>query len=198
MSTTTSDRLTPAGERILATASALFYEHGIGAVGVDRIADEAATTKKTLYDRFGSKKGLTLAYLNRRYETWQRFLAERLERAPASGVDHVLAVYDALDAWMRTNTRGCGFINAFAELAGTGHSGLGVIHAEKTTIRELYVQLVADLGIADAERLGDQLSLLHEGAIVASTAGGRPEAVRLARETAEELMTHALGAGHPR
>ncbi|MBE7186900.1 DEAD/DEAH box helicase, partial [Jatrophihabitans endophyticus] len=39
----------------MAVAEPLFYEHGIRAVGVDTIAEAAGTTKKTLYDRFGSK-----------------------------------------------------------------------------------------------------------------------------------------------
>ena len=188
MPATTIDRMTPAGERILATAGTLFYAHGINAVGVDRIADEAGTTKKTLYDRFGSKEGLTLAYLRRRYATWQAFLDQYLETAPATGPEHVLVVFDAIEAWMQTNTRGCGFINAYAELAGTGHSGLGVVLEEKAGIRALYVRLVRDVGVGDPERLGGQLSLLHEGAIVASTAGDDPDAIRLARQTAAALL----------
>ncbi|UPK73123.1 TetR/AcrR family transcriptional regulator [Nocardioidaceae bacterium SCSIO 66511] len=191
MSTTTVEATTPAGKRILATASELFYEHGINAVGVDRIADEAGTTKKTLYDRFGSKEGLTLAYLRARYERWQTFLAGFLDAHPAAGADRVLAVFDAIEAWMQTNTRGCGFINAYAELAGTGHSGLDVVHEEKTGIRVLYVELVRELGVDDPTRLGGQLALLHEGAITASTAGDDLHAITLARETAEELL-----AGH--
>ena len=59
-------RLTPAGERILAAASTLFYEQGIRTVGVDTIAAAADVTKKTLYDRFGSKDRLIAAYLDRR------------------------------------------------------------------------------------------------------------------------------------
>lgn len=194
MSTTTVPPLTPAGERILTAASDLFYRYGITAVGVDRIAEHAGTTKKTLYDRFGSKEGLTLAYLRRRRDAWQDFLAGRLAEGPGEGVERVLAVYDALEAWMRTHDRGCGFVNAYAELAGTGHSGLEVILEEKTTIRELYGSLVAELGVRDPRRLGDRLALLHEGASVTATAGGRPDAIRLARETARDLLGHSTGA----
>lgn len=191
---TTTQRLTPAGERILATASDLFYRFGTNTVGVDRIADEAGTTKKTLYDRFGSKEGLTVAYLRRRCATWQAYLTDYLEhRAPPGGTERVLAIYDALEEWMRTNDRGCGFINAYAELAGTGHAGLEVILEEKSTIRALYVSLVSELGVEDAERLGDQLAVLHEGGIVQQTAGGRPGAVRLARDTAAQLLEQELG-----
>lgn len=188
MSVTARERLTPAGERLLEAAGALFYDHGITAVGVDRIAEQAGTTKKTLYDRFGSKEGLTVAYLRRRCDTWQAFLADFLDRSGTSGAERALAVYDGLAEWMSTNTRGCGFVNAYAELAGTGHAGLDVILEEKTTVRDLYVSLAADAGAADPHRLGEQLALLHEGAIVASTAGGRSGAIRTARETAAGLL----------
>lgn len=47
--------MTPGARRALAAASRLFYERGIHAVGVDLIAAEAGVTKKTLYDRFGSR-----------------------------------------------------------------------------------------------------------------------------------------------
>ncbi|NEE13916.1 helix-turn-helix transcriptional regulator, partial [Streptomyces sp. SID7499] len=48
--------MTPAARRALAAAGRLFYDRGIHAVGVDLIAAEAGVTKKTLYDRFGSKE----------------------------------------------------------------------------------------------------------------------------------------------
>ncbi len=66
--------LTPAGERLLDAASELFYRRGIRAVGVDLVAETAGTTKKTLYDRFGSKDELVALYLRRRARRWQSFL----------------------------------------------------------------------------------------------------------------------------
>lgn len=41
----------PTRERILAAADGLFYEFGVGAVGVDRISDGANVGKMTLYHR---------------------------------------------------------------------------------------------------------------------------------------------------
>ena len=66
VATTVDDPMTPVGARLVATASRLFYDHGIRAVGVERIAEDAETTKKTLYDRFGSKDALVVLYLRRR------------------------------------------------------------------------------------------------------------------------------------
>ena len=53
----------PPRERILAAARDLFYRHGIRAVGVEAIAEAAATNKMTLYRHFGSKDELIAAYV---------------------------------------------------------------------------------------------------------------------------------------
>jgi AcrR family transcriptional regulator len=114
--------LTPAGERILEAASELFYNRGLHAVGVELIAETAGTTKKTLYDRFGSKDALIARYLQRRAERWQAFVLGHLaEHALAPGTERVLALFDALDRWMSEHRRGCAFVNAQAELTDPDH-----------------------------------------------------------------------------
>lgn len=187
--------LTPAGERILTVASELFYTRGIRAVGVDLIAEEAGTTKKTLYDRFGSKDGLVQRYLTRRYGLWREHVNRYVESLEP-GDARILGVYDALDLWMRDNHRGCGFVNAFAEFGGTDSPVLEIIQSEKEWTRSLFAQLAADAGYADAdaEQLGSRLSVLHEGAVVMGTAGGRDDAISVARGVAAELLAALAGA----
>ncbi|MBY6364248.1 TetR/AcrR family transcriptional regulator [Rhodococcoides corynebacterioides] len=183
--------LTPAGERIHDVAARLFYERGIRATGVDLVADEAGTTKKTLYDRFGSKDGLVAFYLGRRRLRWQRFVLDRLDGVPP-GLPRILRMYDALEEWLADAHRGCGFVNAHAEIAGTDHPGLAVVHAEKAWARALYVEFSRDAGVDDPETVGTGLFLLHEGAVVATTAGGVTDAVGVARQCAVALVDRAL------
>jgi AcrR family transcriptional regulator len=45
-------------DRIMKTATDLFYRHGIHAVGVDTIASEAGTNKMSFYRNFASKDEL--------------------------------------------------------------------------------------------------------------------------------------------
>ena len=179
--------LTPAGERILTVASELFYARGIRAVGVDLIAEEAGTTKKTLYDRFGSKDGLVQRYLTSRFGLWCEHVSRYVESL-APGDARILGVYDALESWMRDNHRGCGFVNAFAEFGGTDSPVLEIIEAEKEWTRTQFARLAAEAGYADADDLGTRLSVLHEGAVVMGTAGGRDDAITVARGIAAELL----------
>lgn len=195
MTTITQPHMTPTATRILDTASELFYQHGLRAVGVERIADEANTTKKTIYDRFGSKDGLIRAYLRRRCDRWHDYATTYVdEHAPEPNAQRVLAVLDALDSWMAVNSRGCGFVNAYAELAGTGHEALPIIAEEKIWTRDYYVQLLTELGVPDADRRGRELSLVHEGAIVQLTAGAQPDAMTDARALMQRLVDAGLAA----
>jgi AcrR family transcriptional regulator len=180
--------MTPAGERLLTTASELFYTRGIHAVGVDLIAELAGTTKKTLYDRFGSKDNLVAMYLSRRFDRWRAFVDERLATY-SPGAGQVLAAFVTLEEWLGANTCGCAFVNANAEIGGTDHPGVTVIRAEKQWMRERYTQLVHAAGLP--EWLGAQLHLLHEGAIVAQTAGGHADALANAKSAARTLLAAA-------
>ncbi|MET0929043.1 MAG: helix-turn-helix domain-containing protein [Aeromicrobium sp.] len=195
MTTITQPRMTPTAVRILDTAEGLFYAHGLRAVGVERIAEEAETTKKTIYDRFGSKDGLITAYLRQRCERWHAFATSFVDEVSAdAGEDRVLAMLGALDAWMAGNTRGCGFVNAYAELAGTGHEALPVIADEKIWTRDQYIRLLTELGVPDPARRGRELALVHEGAVVQLTAGTQPEAMADARFLVRRLVDEGVAA----
>jgi AcrR family transcriptional regulator len=179
--------MTPAAERLLAAASELFYTRGIHAVGVDLIAEVAGTTKKTLYDRFGSKDALVALYLERRFERWRAYVEAWLAGHGGGPV----AVLDALEEWLADNTFGCAFVNAHAEIGRADHPALGVVRAEKEWMRARYEELAGEAG---APGLGARLHLLHEGAIIALSVGGRADALDEARTAARDLLGIAVRA----
>ncbi|MEV8378566.1 helix-turn-helix domain-containing protein [Kribbella sp. NPDC056861] len=182
-------RLTPAGERILAAASTLFYERGIRTVGVDAIAEAADVTKKTLYDRFGSKDKLIAAYLERRNRVWHAFLDDQLtERRPASPEEMILALFAALTDWMAESRRGCGFINASVELAAPDHPAMPVIVAQKQWMRAEFLAQAVVGGFERVEELADRLLLLHEGALVCFRVAAMEDAPEVAHRAAADLL----------
>lgn len=185
--------LTPAGERLVAAASELFYNRGIRAVGVDLIAETAGTTKKTLYDRFGSKDGLVVLYLERRQRRWREFALRHIDenRSGAGSARGPLRVLAALELWMAEQHRGCAFVNAYAELGGSEHPAVEVIRAEKRWTHDLYRRLCAQSGFADPDQLAARLHLVHEGVLVMATAGAQPDAFAHGRHAAEQLLDAA-------
>ncbi|RKN41792.1 TetR/AcrR family transcriptional regulator [Streptomyces hoynatensis] len=187
-------RLTPGARRILEVASELFYRRGIHAVGVDTIAAESGVTKRTLYDRFGSKDGLLVAYLETRDRRWRARIASRLEAEREDPVRRVLVPFDVLPEWLSESDRGCSFINAFAELPEPDHPGRQVIVAEKKWLRSLFYELLVEAGATRPDDLAVQLLSLHEGAVVSSAIAEESAAAGAARSAARSLVTAALPA----
>ncbi|GHJ36949.1 TetR/AcrR family transcriptional regulator [Streptomyces sp. TS71-3] len=187
--------MTPAARRVLAAAEKLFYERGIHAVGVDLIAAEAGVTKKTLYDRFGSKEQIVVEYLVDRDERWRAFLARHLDAARPQPPAPVLAVFDASRAWSRENSpKGCSMVNAHAEISDASHPAYPVITGQKEWMLALFTRLARDTAPDRADQLGMTLTLLHEGALVAHGLDIFPDPIGQAREQARVLLAAAGNA----
>ncbi|NED98475.1 TetR/AcrR family transcriptional regulator [Phytoactinopolyspora alkaliphila] len=183
------EALTPAGRRTLDAAAELFYTQGIHAVGVDAVASAAGITKKTLYACFGSKDRLVAAYLKERDERWRQWLREQVDEPGGPARDQILATFDALAAWAeRENSRGCGFVNALAELPAADHPARAVIAEQKRWMLGYLTGLAAAAGAEPPEALGRTLFLLHEGASVAASIEAVPDAARHARSVAADLV----------
>ncbi|MEU0586968.1 TetR/AcrR family transcriptional regulator [Streptomyces sp. NPDC006132] len=181
--------MTPAARRALEAAARLFYERGIHAVGVDLIAAEAGVTKKTLYDRFGSKEQIVVEYLADRDERWRAFLAERLDAAGPDPRERVLAVFAATRAWAEESSpKGCSMVNAHAEISDPAHPAHPIITGQKQWMLALFTRLAADLAPERADSLARTLMLLHEGALVAHGLSVFPDPVTHAREQARALL----------
>ncbi|MDX2931675.1 TetR/AcrR family transcriptional regulator [Streptomyces ipomoeae] len=184
--------LTPAGLKVLQTASRLFYEQGIRAVGVEAIAEEAGVTKKTLYDRFGSKEDLIVAYLRARDGLWRSTLVKYVNDHDGPPAEKILATFDALRDWMRErNTRGCAFINASVELP-EGHPGREVASDQKAWLLAYLEGLATEAGAEDPAGLAAQVLILHEGACVADSMRSLDQAVDRAELMARILVERSL------
>ena len=158
---------TPKARAVLDAAAELFYARGIHAVGVDTIATAAGVTKKTLYDRFGSKDRLVAEYLAERDRTWRAHLDERLTAAGAGPRDRLIAVFEAAADWSTDRGgHGCAMVNAHAEIDDPAHPAYPVIVGQKAWMLELFVRLAGEAGAPDPAAVGEQVMLLHEGAVV--------------------------------
>lgn len=180
-----------AAQRVLTAASKMFYREGIRGVGVDAIAAEAGVTKKTLYEKFGSKDKLVAAYLRARDERWREWLAEVGDRGGGSAEERLLSTFDALGEWMdRENPRGCGFVNAAAELPDADHPGRVVIVEQKRWMRGYLAGLAEEAGAEDPEDLAERLLILHEGATVTNSLGMVSDAPQKAKQIASAVVTN--------
>ena len=170
-------------ERILVTADRLFYLRGIRAVGVDTVAAEIGISKRTLYNHFPSKDELIAAYLQR-----------RVTQAPPSDkppVEQILGTFDRLErGFASKDFRGCPFVNAVAELGPEDQSVRKIAIAFKESRRLWFRDLLTQLGVADAEGLATQLTLLVDGAIAQDLVRDDPSMARAAKEAAKVLLAN--------
>src|SRR3954470_2761952 len=101
------DALAPR-ERILKTASDLFYRFSVHSVGIDRIIAESGVAKMTFYKHFPSKADLVATYLRHKSAVWFQMLQTATEQPGLSPVERILAIFDALDGPFRSPAfRGC-------------------------------------------------------------------------------------------
>ncbi|RZL72613.1 MAG: TetR/AcrR family transcriptional regulator [Rhodococcus sp. (in: high G+C Gram-positive bacteria)] len=188
--------LTPGARKALAAAGRLFYERGIHAVGVDLIAAEAGVTKKTLYDRFGSKEQIVVEYLADRDERWRAFLADHLDAVGDSPEQRLHAIFDASQQWTAENSaKGCSMVNAHAEISDPSHPAYAVIIGQKQWMLELFTGVCRDASVHEPEALARTVMLLHEGALVAHGLQVFPDALALASEQAGALLHAAADTG---
>src|SRR5258705_7935497 len=74
-------------DKILETASDLFYQQGVRAVGVDLVVEKAGVAKTSLYRHFGTKDDLIAAFLERAdqefWEQWDDVSSQHADDAEA-------------------------------------------------------------------------------------------------------------------
>ncbi|MFR9730652.1 TetR/AcrR family transcriptional regulator [Saccharopolyspora sp. MS10] len=183
-------RRRPARERVLDAAALRFYRDGVAATGIDTITTEAGVAKMSLYNNFSSKAELVRAYLDARHEEWLDQYRSRLQRAEGPR-DAVLAVFDTyLDSAAGEGFRGCGLLNAAAEMPA-GDEGRALVRRHKEEVERLIAGHTAALSPErpDAARAAaEHLAFLLEGAMTRAGLEGDSTRLRHARALAVGLL----------
>jgi AcrR family transcriptional regulator len=195
MSTQREARATARGgrgarRRILDTATRLFYQEGINATGVERLASEASVSKRTLYQHFPSKTAVVEEYL--------RAIAQRVgdpihpgpgaaNRSPRA---RILALFDSPspDGQMR----GCPFHNAAVEAADAMPNVHDIVRIQKRNYIDGLTKLANQAGARNPKLLGNQLAVLYEGAAALSTSLDDPTPWTHAQKAARTLIDEAV------
>jgi AcrR family transcriptional regulator len=176
-------------ERILRTASELFYREGTRAVGVDLIVAQSGVAKTSLYRHFATKDDLIEAFLLREDEDfWQHWdtVAARHQGAPREELDAQLQWLGERIA--RPGYRGCPQINIAAEYADDKHPARKVAVAHKREMRRRLAQLANAMGIDEPETFALRLGTIIDGALSSGRALHAAGPARFLREMARILI----------
>jgi AcrR family transcriptional regulator len=162
-----------ARERILATASKLFYREGIRAVGIDTVVERSGVSKTSLYRLFESKDALIAAFAaeqDRLFWSWWDRVEEQHTDDPRALLNTLLS--GIAKRIGHPAYRGCPFLNLATEFPDSRHPGRAVACANKKEMQRRLSALAGRIGAGDPDRVAAQIALIINGAYVTGTLAG--------------------------
>ena len=156
-------------DRIIETASYLFYKNGYNSTGINEIISESGIAKATLYNHFKSKQDICIAYLQFKnsilIKDIKAFTASKQE-----GTDRIVAIFDFLELFFKDKDfNGCWCIKTIAEIPNQNIKIRNEIQSQKNNLIEFIENLILEnLKITEekhASSLAKKLYLLYEIAV---------------------------------
>ena len=183
-------------ERILETASELFYREGTRAIGVDLVVEKSGVAKTSLYRHFRTKDELIHAFLSREdQDFWAHWDAASARYAGAPEAELLEQLAWIGDRIARENYRGCPQINVAAEYSDENHPARRVAIAHKTELRRRLTELGRALELSAPHQFGLQLAILIDGALSSGRALHAEGPTRFLQTTAMTLLEAARRLG---
>lgn len=177
-------------QRILDTASRLFYQQGFASTGINQVIAEADVAKGSLYNHFESKSALGQAYVKQVSTDWFNRLEAELELHHKTE-EKLLAVFSFLEKNVVENRfNGCRLINILTEVAAHDEEIRMLVVDHKQKFRKLLHQLAQRIepDLEKAQILSDSIYLLYEGATVESKIYLSMWPVELAKSNAQRII----------
>ena len=176
-------------EKILATATSLFESRGIQASGVDTIIAEAGIAKATLYKHFPSKNLLITAYLRDKSDRFYEWLDSRLVSKKANSLDILFSLCELVEQWIGTpEFHGLPFHIAAVEFPDPEHPINQYSAVLAVELQGYLSKIAATAGAKDPEALGQQLTILFEGAALVERLSPGIGAAKRAKNAAITLI----------
>ena len=180
-------------DKVFQTASRLFYQNGYRAVGVDTLAAESGIGKMTLYRHYHTKDDLIVAYLADSDASFWNSFDEITKDAPTAR-GKLLVFFESLQHYVMTPAcYGCPFLNVATEYPEADYPGHQVALEHKQSVRARFRQLAEAAGAKEPDVLADQLSLLMDGAYMASRMFGSQNPAAHLAAAARVLIDSATG-----
>jgi AcrR family transcriptional regulator len=178
-----------ARDRILATASRLFDERGVHAVGLQEIIDECGCGKNLLYREFGSKDELVAAYMEHCRQDWATIVDGAIRSTPDDPRGQLVAIVGRVAEVATTKGfRGCSLRNAHAEFPDADHPANRIAVEHYNHRRTELHKLAHDAGARDPLALADKILLILDGLNVNGAVLGTDGPANAAVAFAEDVV----------
>ena len=187
----------PVRERLLDSADALLFIHGVISTPVDRILKDAQASPPSLYSHFGSKEGLIAAALRRRLHIWTGVWDAEIAAADCPK-DRALALWDALTTYQgeHMTERWCAFSGTAAAIEHPSAQLQAVLDEETQLLRTRLLAAAREITGEDsrAEALASALMVAYTGTMSLMLREDYPTAIAEGRASAEALIDAFTGA----
>lgn len=162
-------------EKIIRTATDLFYRQGYHQTGINQIIEESGIAKATFYSNFKSKEELCIAYL-RELDRLDTDAIKNLLNSLNNPYERYMAIIKGVKDYVQgTDFRGCAFGNIAVEITEPDHPIRKEVRLHEDRFRSILKDVVRDLKNSDpgfkrlnVDNVTDTYYLILEGAIVAS------------------------------
>jgi AcrR family transcriptional regulator len=179
-------------DRILETASSLFYAQGYRAVGIDRIIADSGVAKMTFYKHFPSKDDLIVAYLrnaNKQFWTW----LETITANTSNPRERLEMAFDAIAKLASSPAcMGCAFAHAAAEFPDIAHPGHAAALEHKNAVLTWLEREARNMNARDPKALCADLMMVIDGAWTAARMFGGGNHAARAGQAARVLIAAQL------
>jgi len=180
-------------DKILTTATGLFESRGIQASGVDTIIAESGIAKATLYRHFPSKNLLITAYLREKSDRFYEWLNSRLSSKKANSLEILIELCELVEQWILTpEFHGLPFHIASIEFPDPTHPINKYSAVLAVELQGYLSKIAASAGAKDPEALGQQLTILFEGAALVERLSPGLGAAKRAKNAAVTLIRASI------
>jgi AcrR family transcriptional regulator len=177
--------------RIIDAAYGCFWRSGFRRTSVDKIAEQAGVTKRTIYSYFRSKDDLLATVLLR----YGELAAERLQhigdRMPADRNGLIDSYFAQLGGWASTTPRwsGSGFTRLVVELADLpGHPARAIARRAKAATESWLAERLITARVPYPHERAREIMLLTEGSMALTLIHGGSNYIDAAARAAKQLV----------
>ncbi len=180
-------------ERILDTASRLFYYQGFNSTGINQIIAEAGVAIGSLYKHYSSKNDLLYQYLKQQDGLYFANLNDYLkeEKKPLQKllklVDYRIKIQKEADC------SGCHFIKINAEIGRQDKQVAQLVMDHKQRQRDFINEIISEIATAqnlpmEKHSLANTIFLMIEGAIVSTSIHGNTNDLKAVKKAINQLF----------
>lgn len=180
-------------ERLIQTASRLFYSRGVANVGINEIVERANIARMTLYNHFASKNDLVIAVLERRKDEREEWFQTAVNTVDEEHSPEriLINIFSKMVEWtLEPGFRGCPLVVAAIEMGGQLNAAQELLREHRAFIFHFFLDQLKKIGYEDpvARQFAAHLQFLYDGVAIGAFAESSEGPAKTALKIVQRLL----------